>query len=128
MNYTFTFKLISSINYITLPVSIKTNKLTIKKLSYRFIKDGDYILSVNIDKFNDKLYYDGVNNYYYTFNIFNNGNSNIGINYFNSNTNPDIVLNKIIDMNKINISISINGNLTNDININNPLFLELNFN
>ncbi len=94
--FTFSYKLVSGYNVITLPNGViipNLKTITVKKLSYNFNQINQYVAKLSIQGYDLYNYSDGQINGTYTLSFFNpSGTLNSQINYVNYANSPDIIL------------------------------------
>lgn len=129
MSNSYTFKLTSPITRVNLPFTIQnTNKLKIKFLRFITLNDNNFIMQLLISHFNTNTYYDGNTLIKLCKVIPLPNTSHTLIIYENQFSDPDLQLHDVENNNAVStvtIEIMIDGVYSNDINENNPVFIEI---
>jgi len=127
---TYCFKLTNSITVVNLPIPIENaEKIKIKQI--RFNTGVNYAtyetLLIKIQSFNSNIYFDGNKKEHYTKMLLLPNVANVPVIYENTLTDDDANTEKAghSGLSDLHIELLINNQYTTDINISNPLFLEL---
>ena len=141
-SYVFSFKLVSGYNVIQLPNNIiipNLKQIFIRKLSYNFNQQNQYVGLLSIQGYDLNTYFDGVAQSNYTISMFNaSGVQNTVISYVNTTMNADINLQYGSVQSQFTIVFNTDygatGNLgamstggSSFVSPTNPLFIELQF-
>jgi hypothetical protein len=126
-SYKYSFKLVSADNQIAFPtLNDNIRKIKIKKLMYRVINQNQQTFNIKILGLDDNKHYfgDGTTENY-TLMIYNVNGINTLVNYVNDSTNWDIYYEYGNIITTLYLQVYINGVLTPDITVSNPLYIEL---
>jgi len=127
---TYCFKLTNSITVVNLPIPIENaEKIKIKQI--RFNTGVNYAtyetLLIKIQSFNSNIYFDGTKKEHYTKMLLLPNVANVPVIYENVINENDSHIESLCNsgLSDLHIELLINNQYTTDINISNPLFLEL---
>jgi len=127
--FSYTFRLTSSMTKINLPQPILGQKrLKVKFLRYVTGSSGNRMMLIKISQFNSNYYYDGSEIIRYAKAIALPPSTTTPVIYENTMTEPDVEIVERTEKNGIStvtIEVLIDGVYSSDININNPLILEI---
>ena len=128
MNYPpniYQFTLTSAISKILLNKPIICNKIRINSLRYITSSTNNKNLLISISQFNNKINYSNNQNYLKSLFLLN----TMGTPLFYENTNNfyDCSLNNTISLSSFTIEITIDNYYSTDVNVNNPVLVEIQF-
>lgn len=127
--FSYTFKITSSITKINLPFAIKNvNRLKINFLSYKTASAGNKLMLIKISQFNTNYYYDGLEIIKYSKALAMPPSNSTPLIYENQFNNPDVIIEDVSKQNGLNtltLEILIDGVYSADISPSNPLYTEI---
>jgi hypothetical protein len=126
--FSYTIKLYSSINNITLPNNLNNvKKIKIKKLMYKFLNYNQRVLTISINNYSTNQYFDGITSGSYTTSFFNDGNINSLLNYYNTSDEFDVIFEYGMPMISFDLTVKVDNVETADISFDNPILIDLQF-
>jgi hypothetical protein len=122
----YSFVLYSPLTNVTFPYVQNCCGLKVSKFMFKFSEPYKNVLTLSLPSYDQKIYFDGINQQeYYTFICFNDGSVS-KFDYINNTDNFDIKFLKR-SINSLNFTIKINCQMDTLVCMQNPIYITIDF-